>query len=320
MGILRRPNEDSPRNDRRRIPARRAAFSTRPLRVEPLEDRRLLSVTMNPIVGPDPNSAYDVPSGKDLYVPLVGTDTGQTITYSATSSNSGVTATVLSGDPTLVLTVSGTNAQGQAFTGQLTFQLFANLAPQTVQAIINNVNAGDYTNSSFYRMETSTGFQLIQGGTEEEGSPPSIQTVPNEYNTAIAYNTPGLLAMAATSEHVASSEFFVTGPAQPLADEPQALNYAYTIFGQLLTGQSVYNKILNVPTTNQGGVNIANQGDCTTSYVPKRIFQQVVVVPTGAEAFILDAALREWLFFSRLRAVRRRRLRFASAWPCRNRD
>ena len=82
--------------------------------------------------------------------------------------------------------------------------------------------------------------------------------MPNEYNTAIAFNTPGLIGMAANSAHVASSEFFVTGPAQALANEPQALNFGYTIFGQLLTGQNIYNDILTVPTTNQGGVNIAN--------------------------------------------------------------
>ena len=61
------------------------------------------------------------------------------------------------------------------------------------------------------------------------------------------------------------SEFFLTGPSQPLADEPQALNYNYTIFGQLLTGQAIYNEILNVPTTNQGGVNIANHPVTITS-------------------------------------------------------
>ena len=163
MGILRRPNEDRPQKRRRRSTARGVSFSDRALRIEPLEDRRLLSVTVNPISGPDPGSVYNVPTGKDLYVPLTGADPGQTITYSAISSNTGVTATVLSGDPTLVLNVSGTNAQGP-FTGTLTFQLFAELAPQTVQAIINSVNAGDYTNSSFYRMETSPSFQLIQGG------------------------------------------------------------------------------------------------------------------------------------------------------------
>lgn len=222
-------------------------------------------MTLNPISGPDPNSLYNIPSGKDLYVPLVGTDTGQTISYSASSSNPAVTATVLSGNPTLVMNVSGTNAQGQAFTGTLTFELFKNLAPQTVQAIINSVNAGDYTNSSFYRMETSTSFQLIQGGTEMESSPPSIPIVPNEYNANIAFNTPGLLGMAATAAHVANSEFFVTGPTQPLANEPQALNFAYAIFGQLLTGQAIYNEILNVPTTNQGGVNIATHPVTITS-------------------------------------------------------
>ena len=89
--------------------------------------------------------------------------------------------------------------------------------------------------------------------------------MPNEYNTDIAFNTPGLLAMAATGGHVASSEFFVTGPTQPLANEPQFLNYNYTIFGQLLTGQSIYNEILNVPTTTQNGVDIANTPVTITS-------------------------------------------------------
>ena len=187
------------KKNKKRNTTRRLSLMTRGLHFEPLECRQLLTVTLNPISGPDPGSVYDVPSGKDLYVPLVGTDTGQTISYTASSTNSSVTTTVLTGNPTLVLNVSGTNAQGQAFTGTLTFELFENLAPQTVQAIINNVNAGDYTNSSFYRMETSTGFQLIQGGTEEDSTPPSIGTVPNEYNANAAFNSPGLLAMAATS-------------------------------------------------------------------------------------------------------------------------
>ena len=92
--------------------------------LEALEQRRVLSVTVSPITGPDANSAFDVPSGKNLYVPLNGTDVGQTISYSATSSNPAVTATVLSGNPMLELDVSGTTAGGQAFSGAMTFELF----------------------------------------------------------------------------------------------------------------------------------------------------------------------------------------------------
>ncbi|HEY4312127.1 MAG TPA: peptidylprolyl isomerase [Pirellulales bacterium] len=264
MGFFGFGGKRAKRNKKRSAP-RRLSLSVRGLHFEPLEQRQLLTVTVNPITGPDPNSAYNTPSGKDLYVPLVGSDTGNTITYSATSSNPNVQVSVLTGNPELIMNVTGTDSTGASFSGQLVFQLFENLAPQTVAAIIANVNNGVYTNSSFYRMETSSSFQLIQGGISEESNPPSVATVPNEYNANIAFNSPGLLAMAATSAHVASSEFFLTGPTQPLSAEPQALNFGYTIFGQLLKGQDIYNKILNVQTHSSSGVNIANTPVTITS-------------------------------------------------------
>ncbi len=69
-----------------------------------------------------------------------------------------VKATVLTGNPTLQLTVLGKTAGNQSFSGTMTFQLFANIAPQTVQGIINEVNAGLYNGASFYRMETQSTF------------------------------------------------------------------------------------------------------------------------------------------------------------------
>ncbi len=230
----------------------------RTLMLEPLERREVLSVTVNPISGPDPNSAYDVASGKDLYVPVIGTDTGQTISYSATSSDPNVSVSVLSGNPVLSMTVSGTTAGGQAFSGTMTFQLFNNIAPTTVQGIINQVNAGLYNGASYYRMETQTGFQLIQGGIEKTAGKSDTTVLPDAFNEAAAFNSPGLLAMASAGPNTATSEFFLTGPSVPLANEPQVLNYAYTVFGQLLTGQDIYNDILNVPTTSQSGINYAN--------------------------------------------------------------
>ena len=86
MGFFGFGGKRAKRNKKRSAP-RRLSLSMRGLHFEPLEQRQLLTVTVNPIAGPDPNSAYNTPSGKDLYVPLVGSDTGQTITYSATSSN-----------------------------------------------------------------------------------------------------------------------------------------------------------------------------------------------------------------------------------------
>ncbi|HVU87934.1 MAG TPA: peptidylprolyl isomerase [Pirellulales bacterium] len=244
----------------KRSSTRRLSLVTRSLYFEPLEDRQLLTVTFNQITGPETNSGYDIPSGKTLYVPLTASDAGQTITYTATTTNSSVTASVLTGNPELVLNVSGTDAQGQAFTGTLTFVLFQDIAPQTVQGIIDDVNNGTFDTATFYRMETDPNFQLIQGGIlPPSNTNPTVTgpTLPNEYNANAAFNSPGLLAMAASTDpntglKTASTEFFVMGPDVPLAQEPQFLNYGYTIFGQLLSDPSgVYSKILNVPTTAQ---------------------------------------------------------------------
>ncbi len=248
------------RSDRKFLPA-----SGHRLFLEPLEHRRVLSVTVSPITGPDANSAFDVPSGKDLYVPLNGTDAGQTISYSVTSSNPDVTATILSGNPTLELNVSGTTAGGNAFSGAITFQLFKNIAPQTVQGIIDQVNAGLYNGASFYRMETASTFQLIQGGIEKTTGKSDTTVLPDEFNVAAGFNSSGLLAMANGGPGTATSEFFVTAPNRPLADDPQTLNYGYTIFGQILTGLDIYNDILNVPTTLSSGLDLANTPVTITS-------------------------------------------------------
>ncbi|HEX3724998.1 MAG TPA: peptidylprolyl isomerase, partial [Pirellulales bacterium] len=237
---------------------RTSAIGRPRLALEPLEERTVLSVSLNTITGPDAGGVYDVPSGKDLYVPLVGTDTGQTISYTATSSNPLVTATVLAGNPTLEMTVHGTTAGGQTFSGTMTFQLFENIAPQTVQGIIDQVNAGLYNGASFYRMETASTFELIQGGIEQTPSKSDSTILPDEFNVAATFNSSGLLAMANAGPGTATSEFFITGPNRPLADDPQSLNYGYTIFGQILTGLDIYNDILNVPTTSNSGIDFAN--------------------------------------------------------------
>jgi cyclophilin family peptidyl-prolyl cis-trans isomerase len=252
----------------RKAGLRRYSTPQKRLAVEPLEDRSMLSVTLGPITGPDAGGVFDVPSGKDLYVPLVGSDTaGTSITYTASSNNANVQATVLTGNPTLELDVSGTTAGGQAFSGTMTFQLFENIAPQTVQAIINDVNSGLYNGASFYRAETSTDFELIQGGVEMTSGKTLPADIPDEFNVAASFNSGGLLAMANTGQaNSGSSEFFVTAPNVPLANEPQSsLNYGYTIFGQILTGQDIYNDILNIPTQNSNGIDYATNPVTITS-------------------------------------------------------
>ena len=128
-----------PRRTKGRTPRGSQHETLRTLLFESLESRHLLSgAGLAGISGPDTGGVFDVPSGKDLYVPLNGFDTGQTVSYSAVSSNPDVSVQVLpSSNPIIEMTVSGTTAGGQSFAGEMTFELFANIAPQTVAGIVN---------------------------------------------------------------------------------------------------------------------------------------------------------------------------------------
>jgi cyclophilin family peptidyl-prolyl cis-trans isomerase len=264
---------------------------SRRLLLEPLEHRALLSVTVNSITGPQTGGVYDVPSGKDLYVPVTGTDAGQTINYTASSNTAGVTATVLTGNSELDLTVSGTTAGGTAFSGTMVFELFANIAPTTVSSIITDVEDGLYNGAEFYRSETSATFQLIQGGIQPPSGTISGKTVPatlpDEFNSAATFNSPGMLAMANAGANTATSEFFVTAPNTTLADEPQSLDYGYTIFGQILSGFDIYNDVLNVPTTqNSSGIDYDNTPvTITSASIVSTNLQDAVVQISEASTF-----------------------------------
>ncbi len=54
-----------------------------------------------------------------------------------------------------------------------------------------------------------------------------------------------------TGLSTASSEIFVTAPNIPLNQEPQSLNFGYTIFGQLTSGANILSDIENAAATSQ---------------------------------------------------------------------
>ena len=221
---------------------------------ETLEDRHLLSVSLGPIVtGTNASNTFTVPSGKELYVPLPGSDAGQTVAYSASSSNSSVVATVMpSSNPTLTLDVSG-GTGSSTFSGAMTFELFSNLAPNTVANIVNLVNNGEYSTNTaeFYRVLTGAPNQVIQGGVlfpnSTASAPPSIA---DEFNSALTFNSPGMLAMANAGPNTGSSEFFITAPGISQTSMPNSnWDFQYAVFGQLTSGFNIYNDILNTPLT-----------------------------------------------------------------------
>jgi cyclophilin family peptidyl-prolyl cis-trans isomerase len=208
------------------------------VRFEQLESRTLMTVSLAPIVGNDAGGLFEVPAGKVLYVPLTGSDPGHTVAYSASSSNPDVHVAVLDGNPTLKLDVSGTRADGLAFSGSLSIELFGDLAPDTVQVISGLANLGAYDGKQFYRIIQDF---VIQGGLQFPSSPQFA----DEFSALLTFNSPGLLGMANPGNpDMNTSEFFITDIDQPLDTLPQHLNFRHTIFGQLTSGFDIYQDIM----------------------------------------------------------------------------
>ena len=209
-------------------------------RVEVLEDRRLLtSASLQPIAN------LSVPSLQGDTVPLLAAS-GQTDaqTYTVTSSNPDIGASIAQGPfwNVGVKYVDPTNANND-INGTLTFQLFQNLTPNTVTQITNLTNDGYFVNTGKFFSRVLTGF-VVQGGSPTiNGSEPNPPvTFANEPVQELAFSGLNQLAMANSGGTDSdTSQFFVT-----LASQDE-LDYAYTLFGQLLTGQSTLNQMAAVP-------------------------------------------------------------------------
>lgn len=137
--------------------------------------------------------------------------------------------------------------------GDITLELNAEKAPKTVANFINYVKTGQFDNTIFHRV--IPGF-MVQGGGFEPGMKQKSVGAPidNEANNGLK-NDRYTIAMARTSDpHSATAQFFIN-----VADN-DFLNYGscqdgwgYCVFGQVIDGKEVVDKIKAVPTGNVGG-------------------------------------------------------------------
>src|SRR5947209_15732875 len=188
---------------------KRRARLFRPV-VEGLEDRYLMTATLDPINQVTPN----VPVGKTIFIPVTGTSsTNSAINYSVSSNNGNVTATIHPGTTYLDLKV--TSPAPNNISGDMIFQLFGDLTPQTVQTISGLVNQGFYNGLIFHRVVPNF---VIQGGDPNgngSGGPGFVFN--DEFNPQAIFTGNGQLAMANSGKDTNGSQFFVTvGPQRAL--------------------------------------------------------------------------------------------------------
>ena len=141
-------------------------------------------------------------------------------------------------------------AQGRTDLGTITIGLYADKAPVTVKNFLDYVRSGYYDGTVFHRV--IPGF-MVQGGgfTPDIKEKPAGEPIKNEASNGLR-NTRGSVAMARLdAPNSATSQFFINlRPNYTLDYGIRGAGYA--VFGEVVEGMDVVDKISAVPTTRRG--------------------------------------------------------------------
>jgi len=166
----------------------------------------------------------------------------------------------------------------QTTAGNIRIELFPDAAPKTVANFLDYVKAKYYDGTQFHRVIPNF---MVQGGgfNAEFQQKPTRPPVPIEAETsskAGLLNVPGTVAMARTGDpNSATSQFFINVKDNQFLNfksaDPQG--YGYTVFGKVVSGMDVVDKIAKAPTGAGGPF-------------PKDVPQEKVII---TKAFVVEA-------------------------------
>ena len=137
--------------------------------------------------------------------------------------------------------------------GDITIQLDAEKAPKTVANFLDYVKSGHYDGTVFHRV---IGGFMIQGGgfTPDMVQKPTRAPIALESRNGLK-NERGTVAMARTSvPDSATSQFFINVVDNAMLDQANARDgQGYAVFGRVVAGMDVVDRIRAVETTSVGG-------------------------------------------------------------------
>jgi peptidyl-prolyl cis-trans isomerase B (cyclophilin B) len=137
--------------------------------------------------------------------------------------------------------------------GIIALELNAEKAPKTVANFLAYVEAGHYDNTIFHRVIRDF---MIQGGGMEPGMNQKKTSVPIENEAANGLrNKRGSIAMARTGDpHSATAQFFINTVDNDFLDfkSPSGQGWGYCVFGEVVEGMDVVDRIRGVRTSNKG--------------------------------------------------------------------
>lgn len=137
--------------------------------------------------------------------------------------------------------------------GTITLSLDSEKAPKTVENFKTYVENGHYDGTIFHRV--IDGF-MIQGGgfTPDMKQKGTLAAIENEADNGLK-NKVGSIAMARTNDpHSATAQFFINVANNDFLNHtsPSAQGWGYAVFGEVVDGMDVVNKIKAVATGNNG--------------------------------------------------------------------
>ena len=138
--------------------------------------------------------------------------------------------------------------------GVITLQLDADKAPVTVKNFEDYVSSGQFSNTIFHRVIDNF---MIQGGGFEPGmkQKPVKDPIKNEASNGLK-NNKYTIAMARTSDpQSATAQFFINTKDNDFLNytAPNPQGYGYCVFGKVVEGMDVVDKIGKIKTGNIGG-------------------------------------------------------------------
>jgi cyclophilin family peptidyl-prolyl cis-trans isomerase len=139
--------------------------------------------------------------------------------------------------------------------GDFVVEVYPDKAPKTVENFLQYVKEKHYDGTIFHRVIDNF---MIQGGgfdskfSQKKTRPP----VAHEGREALAKggprNTVGTLAMARTNDpHSATAQFFINVNDNAFLD-PNAQQPGYTVFGKVVSGMDIIQKVKSTPTGSGG--------------------------------------------------------------------
>ncbi len=141
--------------------------------------------------------------------------------------------------------------------GEFVVEVYPDSAPKTVENFLQYVRDKHYDGTIFHRVIDNF---MIQGGGYDTRYAQKRTRAPIAHEGREAQakglrNTIGTLAMARTSDpHSATAQFFINVRDNAFLDHtaPTMQGYGYTVFGRVVGGMEVVNRIKSIPTGSGG--------------------------------------------------------------------